>query len=259
MEQRSNCPHCSDTKQRFYERDTGSGTVQYCHNCGYKNFIPTKNRTFSQTIDYVARYVNKDNDELNVVKEIRLPFDFTTDLDIKAKLWLKKYGIFDDEVKTFRFGWSDSRQRLILPVFNKDGLIYYQARTFKPVTKDNPKYINIRQQGAKNVFFTRGFGKEDGSLDSVCIVEDILSAVKVGRVVQSLALLGSYFPDTLNPLYRRAKHIYIWLDDDKYTTALKQARKISMLYGKRVTVVRTELDPKEYTTEQIASHLGLET
>lgn len=257
MEQRSNCPHCSDTKQRFYERDTGSGTVQYCHNCGYKNFIPTKNRTFKQTVDYIAKYVNSKNEETNIVKEIKLPFDFTTQIDTKAKLWLKKYGINDDEIKTFNFGWSESMQRLILPVFDSSGLIYYQARTFKPITKDNPKYINIRQQGAKNVFFRREVPNDDSKLDSVCIVEDILSAIKVGRVVRSLALLGSYFPDALNPLYRRASKILIWLDDDKYVTAVKQARKINTLFNVPVKVIRTPLDPKEYSTDEITGYLGI--
>ena len=249
MEQRSDCPHCNDSRSRFYQRDTPTGTLQYCHNCGYKNFIPTKNRTPSQTVEFIKRYVVGD-EENNLVKDIKLPFDFSPSLPTPAKLWLKKYGIRDDEIQMFGFGWSERAQRLILPVFSGEELIYYQGRTFKEITKDNPKYRNLRKSGARNKFFFRGW---DGKtkIDRLCIVEDILSAVKVGRHVPSLALLGSYFPVELNPLYRLCSSVYIWLDQDKYLTAIKEATKINNLYGIPVRVVSTTYDPKENSDGQI--------
>ena len=249
MEQRSDCPHCSDTRGRLYERDTGQGIVQYCHNCGYKNYVPHKARAPSETVQYIKQYLTKD-EETNIVKEIRLPWDFSNEIPKQARLWLSKYGITPDEVETFGIGWSECNNRLILPVYNDDRLVYYQGRTFKPVTKDNPKYKNVKQVGARNVFFVRGWDRRK-EIDELCIVEDILSAIKVGRHTPCLALLGSYFPPEINPLYRRANKVLIWLDSDKYTTAIKQAKLINTLTGKPVHVINTELDPKEQSNDTI--------
>ena len=238
MEQRTNCPHCTDTRQRFYQRDAPEGTYQFCHNCGYKKFIPSKERTPSQVVDILRRYVSGDT-QTNVVRDIKLPSDFTSVIPVQAKLWLKKYDITDEEIEMFGIGWSERYSRLILPVYSKDGkLLYYQGRTFKPITKDNPKYMNIRQSGVRNIFFTRERGD-----DKLCVVEDILSAIKVGRYVSSLALLGSYFPKEIYPLYRSSN--YIWLDSDKYTTAIKHARDANQITGKSFKIVHTKLDPKE--------------
>lgn len=249
MEQRSNCPHCSDTKQRFYERDTGSGTVQYCHNCGYKNFIPTKNRTPLETAKYIQR-ITTEKEQLDLVKDIRLPRDFSNNIPRLALVWLRKYGITDYEISSFGIGWSEHYQRLILPVYQNAKLVYYQSRTFKPITKDNPKYLNIKQSGAKNIFFTRGWDMTK-PIDSLCIVEDILSAIKVGRYMPTLALLGSYFPVELNPLYRLCNKVLIWLDMDKYKEAIAQATKINAISGKPVYVISTPLDPKENKDDDI--------
>jgi hypothetical protein len=214
-------------------------------------------------LEIIKSYTNKKTNIItNLVKEIRIPKDFNIKIDKVGLLWLMKYGILPDEISTFGIGWSDQYQRLILPVFQGERLVYWQGRTFKPITKNNPKYLNIRQSGAKNVFFRRfsAFTKVStnncSDMVSLCIVEDILSAIKVGRYVDSLALLGSYLPKSITGIIKnKYQKVILWLDKDKYKTAIKEARKINELTGIPVKVICTEKDPKEISNEQLEFYL----
>ena len=44
-QRRSNCPHCDDTRQRYYEKDTDGGTLFICFNCGKSGLKRRGHRT----------------------------------------------------------------------------------------------------------------------------------------------------------------------------------------------------------------------
>ena len=71
---------------------------------------------------YINQYLTPEGDREITSKGIHLPKDFSKDIPSKAKHWLEKYNITDDEIDRFNFGWSESYQRLILPVYNDDKL-----------------------------------------------------------------------------------------------------------------------------------------
>jgi len=270
QEERSCCPRCNDTRNRLYTRRVSGGWLRHCHNENCFSADPflsdtktTSPRKTLERLEIIKSYTNKKTNIItNLVKEIRIPKDFNIKIDKVGLLWLMKYGILPDEISTFGIGWSDQYQRLILPVFQGERLVYWQGRTFKPITKNNPKYLNIRQSGAKNVFFRRfsAFTKVStnncSDMVSLCIVEDILSAIKVGRYVDSLALLGSYLPKSITGIIKnKYQKVILWLDKDKYKTAIKEARKINELTGIPVKVICTEKDPKEISNEQLEFYL----
>lgn len=206
-----------------------------------------------KAIEDLKVVLSTDKEKLAYQKKIKLPWDLTFDIPVQAKLWLLKYGITEEETKINRFGWSDFYSRLILPVYLDGNLIYWQGRTFKPYTKENPKYLNIRQSGAKNVFFRRNPVCSQCP-QSISIVEDILSGIKVGRQVDSLALLGSYFPPSLISILRKYQQVYVWLDADKHKEAVKFMAAASAK-GIRSRFIYTDKDPKEYNDEQIRETL----
>lgn len=91
---------------------------------------------------------------------------------------------------------------------------------------------------------------------TVSIVEDILSAIKVGRVTNSCALLKTSIHDSL--LYRLAlsfKEVNIWLDGDMHRTMIKDRLKSLQPYFDKVRVILSEHDPKSYSTKQIKEFL----
>jgi hypothetical protein len=262
---------CGDTRGRLYVRRVFGGELQFCHNCGYKRFVPTGKRTPQEIMDNARQLTGTAEEATIESRAIQLPYDFTTTLPTKAQVWLARYHITEQESSRCGMGYSNYLSRLIMPVRAADGsLTYWQGRNLGEVTQTNPKYLNVRNKGAKNVFFRVRNDSESAYRSALCIVEDILSAIKVGRVCNSLALLGSYFPKELTqselcksskdskesgiPLYDK---LFIWLDEDKYLTSLKEARHIKTLTPLVVRVVRTKKDPKEYNDEEIRRILSV--
>jgi len=144
---------------------------------------------------------------------------------------------------------------LILPLYNKAGeLIFWQGRNLGKVTKDNPKYVNVRSKKTDYCIFKGGSKSK-----VVVLVEDILSAIKVSNTgcVDSVPILGSYIPPNILPFIKDYDTIFIWLDYDKRFTSIKSAAKLHELSCKVVRTIITEKDPKEYETTEIKEILNV--
>lgn len=90
-----------------------------------------------------------------------------------------------------------------------------------------------------------------GEGDTIVLVEDVFSSLRVGRVTASVALFGAIVPkDWMLLLSKITKRVILWLDEDKYGEAVKQARTMRLL-GIDTVVVHTKLDPKEYSPAEI--------
>jgi hypothetical protein len=83
-----------------------------------------------------------------------------------------------------------------------------------------------------------------GQTKEVCIVEDSISAIKCGRVVDAIPLFGSSVSNNkLARITRPYEKVYVWLDSNKYDVAVSIADRCKLL-GKQSRVICTELDPK---------------
>ena len=173
--------------------------------------------------------------------------------------WLKKYGIMESEVKDCL--WSDSKQWLIFPIYSqaarrelqKNYLIAWQARNFNKI-RPKPKYVT--HGPISDIVHIIGSG------DTIVLVEDILSAIKVGRSpgVAAMPLWGSTIAlKTLTRLVGRFKQLGIWLDMDKAQESLKSKLRASQLRFDKVFSILTPLDPKEYSDINIKNYLDAET
>lgn len=161
----------------------------------------------------------------------------TQDIPSKAMEWLLQYGLTSQDVKAYNFGWSNQLQTLML-INTPD---YYQGRNFSDV---GAKYIS---RGKKPLQFY-GLG------DTLVCVEDIISAVKVSKSNSnyiSVPLLGSSMPLKLTEtILERFKKVFLWLDRDKATEAVKMARNLKQK-NIDARVVITDKDPKEYNLQDI--------
>ena len=83
-----------------------------------------------------------------------LPYDLVQDIPLQHVVWLYKAGITRDECIQAGIGWSDSMQRIVIPIYSDDGeLLYFQCRA---VHKGQlPKYKNP-QVCKKNIIFKQG-------------------------------------------------------------------------------------------------------
>lgn len=165
---------------------------------------------------------------------------------LHARVWLYKAGFNNDSIKnTLGAYYQERLDRVVLPVFKGGRCVYWQARGFDP---DRPKYLNppINKPLAT-------FGK-----GSPVITEDILSAARVGEVQMGLSILGTSLDDKgAMEISRLSRHAYLWLDGDHAgRKARARIRQQLEALGVRVHLIRTPLDPKEYSNQQIEEFIS---
>ena len=191
--------------------------------------------------------------------ELSLPDDFKVidnDTPKEAVLWFLKSGVPLDIAKAYRFGYSEALARVVMPVWdNQESLIAVQSRAV--YDNQQPKYLN-KTGGDKNPIFESddSYLLGDPIAEGLVMTEDILSTVRVGRLLPSFSTLGT---SLCSKVAVRASTgletpIYIWYDGDE--AGVKGARKAAKtleLIGQDYRIVKTEKDPKEYNNEEIES------
>lgn len=218
------CPKCGskDNLGRY------SDDSAYCFGCGYTE----KGNRFTPPGDRVS--------ETNV---LRLPQDATNHIGPAGRAWLDRYDITATEQQRYRMLWSDSKNQLIFPLYNKTNeLVAWQGRNFDPAAKG--KYFS--QGKIHDLLYFCG---KKGT--PVILVEDLLSAIKISRISIAMPLFGSEASTAL--LMRLKAHcgaIIVWLDSDKWRNS-QDIVKRSQSIGLPAMSAYTNLDPKEYTTDQI--------
>ena len=247
------CPACREVGQDSRRDNLGvwKDGSKYCFKCGF--YVGAGVGLNIESLMQRVHKKKKDNDS----PSIALPYDFTYDLPGIALEWIRKYGITDQEIQQNHFGWSNKYESLVLPVFDCFGnLLMYQNRFFGEGAK---RYFTSGQPDL--IYHVLGSGAHN---DSVVCVEDLLSAIKVSRVAQAMPLWGSTLSmQRLRTLGERLVHsglasptglpftnLVIWLDKDKAGYAIKRAQAAKPFFDD-VRVIVTDLDPKQYSTEEI--------
>ena len=209
---------------------------EYCWGC--RDYLPAPE----------ARY--KDQSEAEPQRQgLSLPNDSSRDIPIAPLRWLKGYGLTNQEIIQNNFVWSPSRSLLISRVLSSsDTLTLWQGRYFGS-DPNHPKYFT---KGNKEELHIIGSGKD------IVLVEDLISAIKVGRHVASLTMWGSGIPlIALKRLSERFKRLWIWNDLDKLDEARRTAKKALLFDFESITVVQTQNDPKDYSDTEIREWLNL--
>lgn len=163
------------------------------------------------------------------------------ELPRKAMEWLLSYGISQEEIDKYGIEWNVKEEMLVLLQTAR----YWQARTFN---SRRPKYMS---EGSKPLTIY-------GQGDTIVIVEDIISAIKIARLHDEYCacpVLGSSLSyDMENQIVEKYKKSAVWLDRDKAKNALRISRKLKQR-GLESRVVVTDEDPKEYSKGEIRTWL----
>ena len=247
--------HCDaghTTAKKLYLTGTEQGVIGHCWRCGAGG-----GKSFRST-----NYIKKRSNLVLDKDVIHLPDDMTTDpLECHPlmNVWLGKAGITREEREQHSIGWSEDRQRAILPIFMHGALVAFQERRLLPMD-NGPKYLTTRIKGVRHPLFQVGKTYHGGTM---VVVEDILSAIKVARVANATALLGVFLPDESTQYILRSKptRVLIMLDNDNVQVRVQQ-RKILRRLGAFVTTRRVFVDgrdPKLMTEDELVTALGLDT
>lgn len=177
---------------------------------------------------------------------LQFPADFTENIPVRLYDWLSKYDITPYEIRKNRIGWSPSLEAAIFPIFDKnDTIIAWQARDLSDRAK-RQKYITYGPIG--DILDLRGIWAKTDRI--VIVVEDLISAIKVGRIYQTMPTYGCRLPvKAVLKLQERFKRIGIWWDSDKTNEAYMAALRASQFMPS--FVVNSPKDPKEYNAQEI--------
>ena len=239
------------------------GWFYQCKSCcgltdGLRGFYPADKKTSpNETMEQLRNLMSVKAKDL-IVAKIELPEDFTTKLSQQARAYMLKYDLSEDEIKLSRFGWSPILNRLIMPIYEGDNLQYWQGRNLGRVTTVQPKYKNLYTLGSRNIFalFKRR-NKSLGSVKTLVIVEAIVSAIKISRHEDCLALLGSSLESPkLLDIIRAYARVIVWLDPDKKMVAIKGMNRLNALTGVPTLSCLTDKKPKQYNDTEILECLN---
>lgn len=169
---------------------------------------------------------------------VTLPYDCSDNFPISVRNWLLKYDLGQPDIVKYKFQYSFDKEMLIMPVYDiYDNLLMWQGRYFGD-NKNYPKYIT--KGDPSKVDHILG----DMSNHRLVLVEDYISAIKVGQVTTVMPLFGSHLSDErLARLSRHFTNLVLWLDADKAKESLAFRDKARSLFM-YVSVVSTKKDPK---------------
>ena len=161
--------------------------------------------------------------------------------------WLLAYCLTEKERENFSYAHKRIVKGYEIPcnllVFINTG-DYWLGRNFADV---GVRYLS---SGEKPLI------KYGNNPDVVVFVEDVISAIKVGRIATAIPMLGAKIPAQWLEQVRSYSRVVIWGDYDKKIDNIYAARKASEVLGKPVQSVISEKDPKAYSTFEIEQFLG---
>lgn len=231
---KTRCPECAKKGKDRSGDNLGvySDGHSFCYSCGYANAASLEGK------------LKKRTKEVAVIPT--LPEDIDFKLSHEAVAWLDKYFERKDFPKCY---WSRSERKLYFLFPNGE----YQYRYFGP-KEEHPKWVGygINENLLHIVVPKLSTALQSNTISSLVLVEDIISAIKVGHITPTLCLFGSNISlkrlATLKQLgYNK---IIIWLDWDKKEYAI-DASRLAQSIGFDTQVIHTKLDPKEYNYADI--------
>lgn len=243
---RSDCD-CGGGKTLIINNAT-KGYSCHCFRCDRNEFVSKG----TQSLEELAR-IRKLNEEAKTTElALELPHDYTKEIPLHGRLWLYSNGITETVWSSYNIGYSKYLDRVILPIREKTGnLVWFQCRALN--RGQEPKYL--QPSGNRDTILFHA-GECKGNSERIIAVEDILSAIRVGKHVQSVSILGTKITTAqANQLSNHA--VTTWLDNDAAGRRGAYNIRKTLSLVTNVTNIVTPVDPKKLTDKQIRTALSL--
>lgn len=229
----SPCPQCRERGKD----SRGDNRVEYadggshCFSCGFHSW----GNMVSRFRDLV---VEKHDSKV-------LPSDFTRDVEPEGWKWLLQYGLPYSYWKE-SVGYSKAFGRLVFPIGRPGAPVFSIGRLIDESRDEHKRKWKVWGN-------CHTYTEVVGQGDVTCLVEDLLSAHKIGQIVESIPLFGTTIhPCHLNTLRKAPnKPLVLWLDKDQEGGTKKKALRLQMLVNRPVFVKHTEKDPKCLSVQEI--------
>lgn len=181
-------------------------------------------------------------------KNYSLPADFSHNISARGLAWLGKGGWTIRMMQRYNIGFSVALNRVILPVVYNSIHQGYTARAVE--SWQQPKYLELCRDGVMWESIGRCIAPK------ACVLcEDILSAGRCGEYMKAYSMLGTTLSTEQLTVLMNYDKIFIWTDNDTggRDALLKAVPRLRMFSD--VHIVRSEVDPKLLTNDEIRSYL----
>lgn len=254
---------CSSDKSMQITNDR-RGYRGFCHRC--------RQPVFEAHGEHSLATLARRRAEFALVQErsVKLPSDFTLEIPTEEATWLFKAGISSEIAKHYGIGWSEYYGRVFVPVYEKGELVAYTAR----LRVGRPKYIEKSINPGGLIFKAdarlllpsyKDWAYQSGP-DRV-LVEDNLSAIRVGRLARSVVSLMGTSASSAQLAFALANHeglrsdgmgrVVVWLDPDVAGQRAAQKLLVQLrLLGYDACNVVSKRDPKYYSYEDMKELLS---
>ena len=239
--QNTPCPKC---RERGQDR-SGDNLVVYrddgahCFSCGYHRNPPMSLETFIK------------KEPINDKEKTVLPRDFQREIPAGGWKWLLQYGLSYSYWKAY-CGYSPKENRLVIthgqPIRFSIGRL---------LTKDAGNAVDSRKWKlyGDGHSWVETIGEQLSG--KIVLVEDIISAHKVGQIAPSLCLFGTdVHKAAIRELIRLDRPVVVWLDHDQYALLPKKLGRLQAFLNHQVTYISTVLDPKLHSLTDIKGILN---
>jgi len=212
----------------------------WCFACGY-----------SRIGNIVRSFIARNTTTIPIKHNVFLPSDSDTDYPRRSINWMLQYELDKNDMMKHHILWSESKQRLIFPIFSEDKLLAYWGRYFGEGAE--PKWKGLGAM--RDIFHFIG----SPSYKKVVLCEDIVSAIKLSRFCTALPLFGTHIGvdrwKRLRSILPKESQVILWLDPDMYSHSTKQAY-LGQQYGINTDIILSKKDPKEHRLTEIEDYLG---
>lgn len=223
------------------------GYSAYCFRCGPQGFQSKGYMTLAQ----LAHIREMDAKALAECSTLALPINLMynpQDWPVEARMWLYEASIYGNTITDNRISYAPDSGRVMLPVYQGDRLVFFQARR---IFGQGPKYMGPSVDRS-SLLYRCGCSS---ARRVVVIVEDILSAIRVGKHIPTCSLLGTKITTAQAAQLSEYATVVTWLDPDKAgVEGALSVRKILALTSD-VYNITTPNDPKHMSDSEIQTQL----
>ena len=237
--------HCSgESLSMVVERNADDSINAKCFRCdarGYWNSV-------KHYRDTTEREKRTRHDDRSIFGYVPYLSHDSHEWSKQARRWLAEAGLTTVIAEQRGFGWEESEQKLWIPVV-QEGLSAYGDVDVGHILRGFTPKSYLTRTVDKTGFYGLYRGPES---DTVVLVEDVLSALRVAEHTDALALLGtSLLPRAFNTIItEQYSNAIVFLDGDN-PTVRRNARKIARSLPIDTRLIETGRDPKSYTPTEL--------
>lgn len=244
-QKRIECPECNKDRTLSLTRKS-DGIMYHCYRCG------DKVKGFHSLGKLSLAEKRKFKDRLFEVKEVKLPTDYTQEYPEDMQRFLLKYGMYSEHVAKFGVGYSPYLECVVYPLYEGRNLKGIQYRALHDI-EGMPKYVT---KGHKPPYICKNSNSRQ-----LVLTEDILSAIKVSNVANSMCLLGTSLSTDHKKYIIHNKDnldcVVTWFDNDKAgIDGARKAKTFLELVGVKYKNILTDRDPKDAFYQEIKDKVG---